>query len=263
MLASLGWRDMTDDIEALGPRSPDTRLKLDLTGRDPDDAGSDVAYEKGAAFLRHVESTVGRERFDAWLQSYFDRFAFEPMTTELMLADMRGALVSGDADLERRLMIDAWVYQPGVPEGVSPPRSAILAAVDDQTQAFAAGAGAASLDTENWTTQEWQQFLQGLPQSVPEDRLADLDATFRLSEQGNSEILFAWLMVGVRNRYEPAVPAAERFLTSMGRRKFVAPLFRALWAEGEWGQAHARRIYARARSGYHPVTSGAVDDIVR
>jgi leukotriene-A4 hydrolase len=52
-------------------------------------------------------------------------------------------------------------------------------------------------------------------------------------------------------------------LTSQGRRKFVRPLYTALMAQGDWGQPIARRIYARARPGYHPVTSNSVDAIVR
>jgi hypothetical protein len=58
------------------------------------------------------------------------------------------------------------------------------------------------------------------------------------------------------------VATAERFLTTMGRRKFVLPLFTTLWGEGDWGRAHARRIYAQARPGYHPVTTGSVDALV-
>ena len=74
---------------------------------------------------------------------------------------------------------------------------------------------------------------------------------------------WAWLMIAVRHRYEPALPSLERFLTTQGRRKFVRPLFTALMEQGEWGQAHARRIYRLARPGYHPVTSGSVDAIVK
>ena len=59
-----------------------------------------------------------------------------------------------------------------------------------------------------------------------------------------------------------ALPAAERFLTSMGRRKFVAPLFEALLAQGEWGRPIATRIYAKARPSYHAVTTGTVDALM-
>ena len=43
-----------------GPKGADTRLHLDLKGRHPDDVLSDIAYEKGAAFMRTVEAAVGR-----------------------------------------------------------------------------------------------------------------------------------------------------------------------------------------------------------
>jgi leukotriene-A4 hydrolase len=67
----------------------------------------------------------------------------------------------------------------------------------------------------------------------------------------------------VRNRYDAGIPALEHFLTSQGRRKFVRPLYAALMQQGDWGQPLARRIYAVARPGYHAVTTGSVDAIVK
>ena len=93
-------------------------------------------------------------------------------------------------------------------------------------------------------------------------QLADLDQAFGLSASGNSEIRFAWLINAVQNRYDPAVPSLEQFLTSMGRRKFTQPLYEALMAEGDWGQPIARRIYEKARPGYHPITTGSADPVV-
>ncbi|HSU12713.1 leukotriene A4 hydrolase C-terminal domain-containing protein, partial [Longimicrobium sp.] len=264
MLASLGWQDLQQAVkDAGGPAAPDTRLHLDLAGRDPDEGTNDIAYEKGAAFLRTIEAAVGRARWDAYLRSYFDRHAFQPMTTEGFLADVRANLIRGDAALEQRLQLDRWAYQPGVPENAVVPQSTAFARVEEQAQAFADGTRASALQTANWSTQEWQHFLGALPPRMTPAQLADLDRAFKLSEQGNSEILFAWLQIAVRHRYQPALPALERFLTSQGRRKFVRPLFAALMEQGEWGRAHALRIYRIARPGYHPVTSGSVDAIVK
>ena len=123
----------------------------------------------------------------------------------------------------------------------------------------AASADASAIPWSGWSTQERQRFLGELPNEIPADRLAALDSALGLSQSGNAEVLFAWLMIAIENRYEPALPALENFLTSMGRRKFVAPLFAALMEEGDWGQPIARRIYARARPGYHSVTTGTVD----
>jgi len=264
MLASLGWQDLQQAVkDAGGPAAPDTRLHLDLAGRDPDEGTNDIAYEKGAAFLRTIEAAVGRQRWDAYLRSYFDRHAFQPMTTEGFLADLRANLVRGDAALEQRLQLDRWAFQPGIPENAVVPRSGAFARVEAQARAFAQGTLAASLATSGWSTQEWQHFLGALPERMTPAQLAGLDRAFHLSEQGNSEILFAWLMIAVRHRYEPALPSLERFLTTQGRRKFVRPLFAALMEQGEWGRAHAIRIYRIARPGYHPVTSNSVDAIVK
>lgn len=260
MLQALGWRDLQATIAETDPA--DTRLRLDLAGRDPDEGMSDVAYEKGAAFLRHIEQTVGRERFDAWLRAYFDRHAFQPMTTEGLLADLRANLVQGDPALETALQLEAWIHQPGTPAVARPPESPAFARVDEAARAYAEGAGPVAVPWSQWTTQERQHFLGALPRRLSAERLATLDTAFGLSTNRNSEVLFAWLMLAVENRYQPAVPALERFLLSQGRRKFVLPLFQALWAQDEWGRPIATSLYARARPGYHSVTANSVDRVV-
>ena len=70
-----------------------------------------------------------------------------------------------------------------------------------------------------------------------------------------------------RNRFakfggSPALPALERFLTSQGRRKFLRPLYEDLM-KTDWGQAEARRIYARARPLYHSLSTATLDPIVK
>ena len=256
----LGWDSLQATLADLP--AADTHLFIDLASRDPDDGLTDVAYEKGAFFLRTIERIVGRDRFDAYLRGYFDRHAFQPMTTTDFLADLRANLVRGDAALEQQLMIDAWVYGPGLPSNVIEPHSDAFDRVDEAVSAWTASGDAAAVPWAGWSTQERQRFLGELPQEIPADRLAALDTTLGLSASGNAEVLFAWLMIAIENRYEPAVPALDHFLTSMGRRKFVLPLFRALMEEDAWGQTIARRIYGQARPGYHSVTTGSVDAVV-
>src|SRR4051812_29303839 len=141
---ALEWGDLqTDTKDAGGPASPMTRLHLDLKGQDPDQIPTGLAYEKGAAFLRTIETAVGRERFDAWLRGYFDGHAFQPVTSSVFLADLRKNLVKGDAALEQKLMLDRWVYQLGMPPNVAPPPAA-FAAVDAAAAAFAKGGSASA-----------------------------------------------------------------------------------------------------------------------
>jgi leukotriene-A4 hydrolase len=263
MEAVLSWRELQETVKSRGPTDKRTQLHSTPEPNDPDSGSSEVAYTKGAAFLATIENIVGRERFDAWLRSYFDRNAFQPMTSERFLADIRANLVRGDAALEQRLKLEEWVYRPGIPDNAFVPQSTAFAAVETQVQAFTGGTPAAQLRTQGWTTQEWQHFLGALPEKLTPAQLGDLERSFNLSTQGNSEVLFAWLQIAVRNRYEPALPALERFLTTQGRRKFVLPLYRELMKQGTWGQALARRIYTQARPGYHPVTTTSVDAVVK
>jgi leukotriene-A4 hydrolase len=262
MLRQLGRQDLQATLEELGDTAPDTRLHLDLAGRNPDDGMTDIAYQKGAAFLQTVESVVGRDRLDTFLREYFDEHAFEPMTAERFLAYMNQELFANDEAAATRLRAREWIFEPGLPDNLPAIRATAFEDVDRQVTAFRQGTAPQQLETENWTTHEWLRFLRALPDTLTAVQLQSLDRAFSLTNSRNAEVLFAWLRIAIRDRYEPALPALERFLISQGRRKFVAPLYEDLMKSG-WGADLARRIYARARPGYHAVTSGTVDQIVR
>ena len=265
---ALQWADMQAEIASTP--AADTILHIDLTGRDPDDGLSGIPYDKGSAFLRTIERIVGRERFDAWLKGYFDRHAFQPMTDVGFLQDIREHLVRGDAALEAELQLDAWIYQPGLPSNAQAPVSHAFEPVDAAARAFFVDGGPASaIAWSGWNTQQRQRFLAFRPDGraagadwVTPAQLADLERTLGLAHEGNAELTFAWLQIALSHRYEPAVATADQFLTRIGRRKFVLPLFQTLWNEGDWGRPIARRIYAEARPSYHPVTTRSVDEVV-
>ena len=259
MQDTLAW----SDIQRAIADNPAESTRLHLIGeRGADDGVTAIVYDKGALFLRTMEGVIGRQRLDAYLRSYFDRHAFQPMTTEWFIADFRTHVVRDDAALEGRLMLDAWAYEPGLPANAVEPRAAGFEQVVEQVSAFNAGGAASAIPWNGWGTLQHQRFLQTLPRQLPQARLAELERALQLNATGNSEVLFDWLALALRNRYAPALAPTERFLTSMGRGKFVRPLYRALMEQGDWGQPHARRIYSAARAGYHPIVAGAVDRIV-
>ena len=258
---ALGLDSMNDAIaEAGGPNSPDSRLHLDLKGRHPDDGLTDVAYEKGAAFLRTIEAIVGRDKFDAWLKGWFDRHAFQPVTSAMFLADLRANLIKGDQGLEQKLMLNRWVYQPGVPANMVPPPAGTFAEQDEAASAFAARASLPG-GWDTWTTDERLRFLNRLPRKLGKDKLDALQQEFDLNGTRNMEVRFAWLSLAVANRYDPAVPSLEQFLTSQGRGKFVKPLIKALAKDQSWGRPIAVRIYKAARPLYHPLVTRDLDPL--
>ncbi|HEV3457366.1 MAG TPA: M1 family metallopeptidase [Thermoanaerobaculia bacterium] len=260
MLAALGRQDLDDTVREKGADNPDTRLHLDLAGRDPDDAVSDVAYEKGALLLATIEASVGRERFDRFLRGYFDAFAFQSMDTRRLVAYLKAHLLDASPGLAESLRLDEWLYGPGVPATAIAVRSAAFARVDRAVAAYAGGTPPAQLDTGGWTTHHWLRFLRNLPQLTPQ-QMAELDAAFHLTGTGNDEILDTWLLLAIRNAYAPADAALERFLLTVGRRKYLQPLYAEL-AKTPAGAETALRIYGRARPGYHPVTQATVDKIL-
>ncbi|ESQ89202.1 M1 family metallopeptidase [Asticcacaulis benevestitus] len=265
MLRVLGWQDLQGTMKDLTENgNPDfTRLHPDLRGINPDDYFSDVPYEKGAAFLRMLEAHFGRKKLDAYLKGYFQRFAFKSMTTEAFLVDLRTHLLKNDDDLEKSLKINAWLYDKGMPDNVVVPTSAALNEVSAQVLAFIEGASAKELKVDNYSSPQWQYMLTHMPETLTDAQLADLDATFKFSQSHNSEILFAWLQLAIKHRYQPAMAPLHDFLTEQGRRKYVVPLYKSLMAQPGWGVDMAKKIYAEARPGYHDVTRGSVDDIVK
>ena len=62
----------------------------------------------------------------------------------------------------------------------------------------------------------------------------------------------------IRNDYDPGYAALERFLSSQGRRKFLQPLYAEL-ATTPKGKQIAMKIYANARSSYHPISVQSID----
>ena len=261
MLEHLGRTELIEELRVLKDKPGDQVLCMKLEGRNPDDAVTPIAYDKGAGFVRTIEAAVGRARFDAWLRGYFDRHAFTSLTTAEFLDDLRTHLIAGDAALEARLQVFEWLEQPGLPTNATVPSSDAFAKVTAEALRFAAGHAASSLDTSGWASQQWQHLLAALPPRLRAEQLRELDDTFHFSESGNSEVLFAWLRIAVRHHYTAALGALERFLTSQGRRKFLKPLYEELMRT-EWGKAEAKRIYAAARPMYHPVATATLDPIV-
>lgn len=262
MLAQLSMQDLRIAIRDLGSTSPDTHLKLNLAGRDPDEGVSDIAYNKGYFFLRLLEETVGREPWDSFLKAYFEAFAFQATTTEIFVQYLRDHLLRGDKDLEQAITIDSWVYGPGLPENAPKVHSDEFAKVETQLNSWKNGAPAATLATKDWTTHHWLHFIRNLPPNLSLQQMADLDKAFGFTRSGNSEILGAWFPHVIAHSYQQGYAALEKFLTGVGRRKFLKPLYTKL-AETPEGLERARRIYRKARPGYHPVSYSTIDGILK
>lgn len=260
MLALLGRQDLKSTIDDLP--AEDTHLHLSLAGRDPDEGMTDIAYEKGRFFLRMIEEQVGRERFDTFLQNWFESHAFQSVTTAQFVDYLEENLIAGDKELAEKLQVEAWVYGPGLPQNAPRVESRAFTEVAAQMASWLSGrARIADLEANDWTTHEWLHFLRGLPEDLDAEQMRELDQQFNLTSTGNSEILHAWLHHVIARNYEPGYQALEDFLTGMGRRKFLKPLYERM-AKDEQMKQRAAAIYAQARPGYHAVSTATIDEIL-
>ena len=77
----------------------------------------------------------------------------------------------------------------------------------------------------------------------------------------NGEIAQRWYPLAVRSGYSQANEAIAAFLQKIGRRKLIMPTYEALVKTPE-GLKLAEDTFAKARPGYHPITTGSVEAVI-
>ena len=256
MLASLSYEGLKSDLEEMSEE--DTRLRIDLENRDPDEGLTSIPYDKGYLFLRHIEETIGRENFDQFLRNYFDTYGFKVMNTETFVELVEDKIIQDNEELAEELALEEWIHQPGLPENHPVPVSDNFAQVRELTDPVQVDQIRSA--SKDWSSHEWQHFIESLPNDISLETMAELDEAFGFTQSGNSEIQFDWYKLAIEQGYEDAYPAIEEFLIRVGRRKFLRPLYQTMVDEDmkDW----ALEIYEQARPNYHSVSFNTIDDIL-
>lgn len=259
MESVLSYQEVMQEVEEL-PESSQI-LAIDLRGKNPDDVFSNIPYTKGELFLVWLEHSFGRERFDQFLKQYFNEFAFKSITTEAFMKYLQVNLLDPNPAVVSPSQVKNWIFSPGMPAEVIVPESDVFEKVTAQSNAWLTGkVGAAGISTQQWTVHEWLYFLNNLPPKLTPAQLADLDRAFKLTASTNNEIAHSWLLIAIRNDYQPAYKRLEDYLVSIGRRKLITPLYEEL-VKTPKGRSFATRVYGIARPGYHPLAVRTVDGI--
>lgn len=257
MLALLGFQDLQNQVDNSRPAMQ--LLRLNMKGKHPDDAMTDIAYEKGYFFLRMLEENIGREKMDEFLKKYFNDHKFQTIVTEEFLSYLKENLLD---DNFKGLNVEQWVFDSGIPKNCPKINSLRFKNVESSVATFLDG-GAKELKvvSEKWSTHEWLHFLKHLPESLSLDQMADLDRVFNLSNSGNSEIAAVWFLQSIKNDYRPAFENLEKFLVKIGRRKFLQPLYLEL-SKNQEHKIWAKKVYQKARNNYHYVSFNTIDNIL-
>lgn len=260
MLALVGHQDLVNTMEAMD-FSEDTRLKLSLEGRNPDDGVSSIAYDKGYFLLRLIEEKVGRKWWDKFLNEYFAEHAFQSIDTESFLAYLDKKLLFKYNSAKEEINLEKWIYRSGLPENCPQVTSERFDKAKTLANEFATKGTINVEASKEWAYQEWVHFLRSLPRTLSTSKMQKLDAQFKLTASGNSEILFEWFLLVIENEYQPSYYRLERFLLEVGRRKFIAPLYDAMLKRKGLSK-YAKSIYKKARGNYHYVSTSTIDKMM-
>jgi len=254
---AIGQRDLEEALARFKDKPELTLLRTHLAGVDPDDAFSGVPYEKGSRFVAALERAAGEEKFDRFVKSYMRHFRFQSLTTERFCAFVEesfpGLLAKVDAD--------SWLNKPGLPAGSPRFVSARLEELTALAAAWKDGRRPDPAAMKAWPPAELLVYLQKLPRELSREDCAWLDENLGLTGRGNYEILTQWLCIAAASGYAPAFDRARRLLSTVGRMKYVRPLYSALGKTAA-GRALAREVFAAAAPTYHALTRRAAESVL-
>jgi len=286
--AMIGWEDLKASVQLYGEDHPFTCLQVTLGDADPDDAFSSVPYEKGFTFLCYLEKLIGGPQImEEYLKAHCRQFRFKSISTN----DFKSFFLSwckekGVSDeILNTIDWDTWLYKPGMPP--TPEFDTSLADEVTKAAATVAEAPEAKFPAEvvtprNWSASQTIVFLDALLDRVDtalaavkndESKSGEKEEIFkkwtaiwkRLAENEffnstrNSEIRFRWLTLGVRSGVAGLEEDLTQFLSSLGRMKFVRPLYRDLFASARYRE-FAQTLFSKVKSSYHNVCAKMVEN---
>ncbi|KAJ8571305.1 hypothetical protein ON010_g5531 [Phytophthora cinnamomi] len=214
--AKLGEALLREEISSLGEKSPLTRLRVPLDeGIDPGDCYNQCAYEKGYAFVCYLRSLVGsNEVFDDFLKRYCAEYRFRSIPAESMIAFFLKSFPelanAAGTDLKGDISFNTWLNEPGFPHFTPNLSDAQEIMQNCESLAFHWRSSSTpvqpsvlylSEEAKQWEAQPVLYFLD----CCLETKFSDTDVvialgdTLSLWDSHNSEILFRWALVLIRN----------------------------------------------------------------
>lgn len=222
-----------------------------------------LIYPKGAWFLHTLEQRAGRAVFDPFLRSWFDQHAFQSVDTAQFISFLKANLLSKNPAIMSDAELDEWIYGSGIPASAKRAESPRLAALDQAKMAWLDGKLATTeLPVKKWNATESMYFLNYINNKANAKQLQELDQAFQLGKTENKEIAFRFYLASINANYAANQAGLEGFLMSVGRKKFVLPLYSALLKNPTTKQ-WAQNLYNKAKPRYHPETQAGVNKLMK
>lgn len=259
-----GWRDLEEEIKQFASvnQLDLTKLVPCLTDVDPDDAFSIVPYQKGHSLLFHLEEKLGgAEVFNEYLRAHIDKFKGQSINTDQWKAFLY-EYFSEKKEILDSINWEDWMNKPGMPPATLKFDKTLANKVSKLAEELAAPNATIErvnpdfLELESNQKRELlSQLIEKEPLSV--DRIELINKFYEFGKSKNSEILFRWIRLAIRAKWEPIAKKAIEFVTMQGRMKFTRPVYRDLFA---WTKTKQLAIdnFKEQEKFMHQTTAGLV-----
>ncbi|KAI1154454.1 leukotriene A-4 hydrolase [Nemania diffusa] len=233
--AIIGWKSLEDSVALFGADSEFTKLIINHKGVDPEDAFSSIPYEKGFHFLFYLDRLVGREHFDKFIPHYFKTWARKSLDSFQFKQTFLDFFENyGNDEIKEKIAQIPWeekFYSPGLP-----PKPEFDTAYVDSCLALAekwkqADYKPSPEDVESFNANQVLVFLQAVQNFTPSlsaERAHLLGTAYNISSSKNVELKTAYYLIALSAGDKSQFPGVVDLLSSVGRMKFVRPLYRKL-----------------------------------
>ncbi|KAK2459750.1 hypothetical protein APHAL10511_008182 [Amanita phalloides] len=280
----IGSKGLYDSLRRYNDQPKYQRLVIEFEkGEDPDDAYSDIPYEKGANFLLYLEQQVGGlDVFLPYVRDYVNTFMGKSITTDQWKAHLYKYFTENGGDEKVRILdkVDwnAWLHGEGLELPVKLDYDVTLAekafALADRWNASRSVPDVSQLDfnesdLEGLDTNQIIVFLerlQSLP-SLPSSHLQHLAEVYDFSSTPNSEIRLRFYELVLN---DPKAPVARSFALEAanwvvgddgsgmikGRMKFCRPILRAV---SKVDFELAQMSFGKKKQAFHPIARKLIE----
>ena len=281
ILANIEFYELQDELRTItkSKNPEDSRLFLNLKNRNPDDGLTDIAYVKGSFFLKTLEQKVGRNKFDEFINTYFQKYAFKTISSAEFVAYLEKNLLSRNKiDFNHK----EWIYKEGLPKNCLQIKSVRLDKMNELANKFAQGEAifkpvityekirikgrnkknriVNKLERKDFIVQEWQTFIRALPKNISKEKLKIIDNNLGFKNCGNSEIMMEWYTKALENNYTEINGEIEDFVTKVGRRKYLMPIYAAMNSSNP---KLAESIFNKVKHRYHAVSRNSIEELLK
>lgn len=87
-----------------------------------------------------------------------------------------------------------------------------------------------------------------------------MDKQLGITNDANPEIGQRWFPLAIQKNYKPAFEAAHHFVSTIGRQKYILPVYTALCQNGY--RSLALQWYNENQSFYHPIAAAKIRAII-